>query len=76
MPAKNEISLYVDFDDLLNYDRKFAQGLLENPDIHIEETSETLKRLITLYDNEYASKIGTFHVRFKGVAERESYRHL
>jgi hypothetical protein len=31
MPAKNEISLYVDFDDLLNYDRKFAQGLLENP---------------------------------------------
>jgi len=67
MPAKNEISLYVDFDDLLNYDRKLAQDLLENPDTHIKEVSETLKRLITLYDNEYANKIGIFHVRFKGL---------
>jgi replicative DNA helicase Mcm len=69
MPAKNEISLYVDFDDLLNYDRKLAQDLLENPDIHIEEASETLKRLIALYDDEYAKTIRKFYVRFKGLPE-------
>ncbi len=69
MPAKGEISLYVDFDDLLNYDRKLAQDLLENPDIHIEEASETLKRLIALYDEDYAKSTRKFYVRFKGLPE-------
>ncbi len=72
MPAKNEISLTIDFDDLLNYDRDLAHDLLENPDRHIEEASEAIKRIIFTYDEDYAKSVRRFYPRFRGLPE-ESY---
>jgi DNA replicative helicase MCM subunit Mcm2 (Cdc46/Mcm family) len=49
MLIKKEISFYIDFDDLLNYDRKLAQSLLEKPDKHLEAANDALKSIIEVH---------------------------
>jgi replicative DNA helicase Mcm len=71
MLTKNEISLYVDFDDLLNYDRKLTQDLLEDPDAHLAAANDALKSIIEVHIGSpfsgYLKYIRDFRIRFRGV---------
>jgi replicative DNA helicase Mcm len=69
LPVMNGISLVIDFEDLLSYDRSLAHDLLDNPDKHIEEAGEAIKRVVAHYDDEYANEVRRFYPRFRGLPD-------
>ncbi|MEM4810505.1 MAG: Minichromosome maintenance protein MCM, partial [Thermofilum sp.] len=69
MISENSVSLVVDFDDLLNYNKVLADELVKDPILFLEEASRALNRVVAVEDPNYAQKARAFHVRIRKLPE-------
>jgi replicative DNA helicase Mcm len=69
MSAENGVSLVIDFDDLLSYDRVLADILVESPSVFLESASKAIQQVMMVEDPEYAQKVKTFHARIRRLPE-------
>ncbi|MFX1598747.1 MAG: hypothetical protein ACFFC5_06755, partial [Promethearchaeota archaeon] len=71
MPVMGEISLVIDFDDLLKFDPELAKNMLEKPEKHIEASSKAVKNIIEIDEKEYVERVeekgDRFFARFKNL---------
>ncbi|MEM0320361.1 MAG: hypothetical protein QXS67_03000 [Candidatus Nezhaarchaeales archaeon] len=58
-------SLVVDFDDLLLYSDKLAQGVVDRPREYLEFASIALYDVVKSVNRTYAEKVGRFYARFR-----------
>ncbi|MEM4444852.1 MAG: hypothetical protein QXJ21_05785, partial [Thermofilum sp.] len=69
MISENSVSLVIDFDDLLNYNKVLADELVKDPILFLKEASRALNRVVAVEDPNYAQKAKTFHVRIRKLPE-------
>ncbi|MEM1545891.1 MAG: minichromosome maintenance protein MCM [Candidatus Methanomethylicia archaeon] len=69
MVLRNQRSLYVDFDDILIYDKRLVEYLLLNPTKTIESASRALLSVMKVENAEYARLNPRLNVRFKGFPD-------
>lgn len=69
MISENSISLVVDFDDLLSYNKVLADVLTENPNTFLESASKALSQVVAVEDPGYVHKAKVFHVRVRKLPE-------
>uniref|UniRef100_A0A7C4FBF3 DNA helicase n=1 Tax=Thermofilum pendens TaxID=2269 RepID=A0A7C4FBF3_THEPE len=69
MSAENGVSLVIDFDDLLSYDRVLADILVDAPSVFLESASKAIQQVMMVEDPEYAQKVKTFHARIRKLPE-------
>ncbi|QOJ78156.1 minichromosome maintenance protein MCM [Infirmifilum lucidum] len=69
MSAENSISLVVDFEDILSYDKTLADALIESPTVFLEAASRAVYEVMSIENPEYAQKVKDFHVRVRGLPE-------
>jgi len=71
MAANKEISLVVDFDDLISYDGELSKLVIERPTEMIKEASEALMEVLKVEHSYYASQVDRLTVRFRGLPETQ-----
>ncbi len=69
-------SLIIDFTDLISFDQELALRLVSSPVQAIKEASEAVRRLVELYNVDYAKEVGEFHARFRKLPRVLSIREL
>ncbi|MHA1238467.1 MAG: AAA family ATPase [Candidatus Odinarchaeia archaeon] len=73
MSITGDISLVIDFDDLLKFDAELAKKVLEEPNKYIDAASEALKKVLEIEDKEYVEQIKTrgesFNARFRNLPQ-------
>jgi len=69
MSAENSISLVVDFEDILSYDKTLADALTETPATFLEAASKAVYEVMAIENPEYARRVKNFHVRVRGLPE-------
>ncbi|MBD3228557.1 MAG: AAA domain-containing protein [Candidatus Lokiarchaeota archaeon] len=67
MELNSNISLNIDYDDLLGFDEELARGLLDSPEHYINLASMAIKHRLRVINEEYANSIEEFHARFKNL---------
>ena len=63
MCLEGEISLHIDFNDLIEYDRELASKLVDNPEKYLELASQALADLVQIENPRYFSKVKRFYAR-------------
>ncbi|MGC9345825.1 MAG: minichromosome maintenance protein MCM [Candidatus Bathyarchaeales archaeon] len=76
MAVAGKTSLIVDFEDLLAFDRRLAEELLENPDEYLKHANNAAYAQLQIEDPEYAEKIETVTVRIVRLLEAAQLRTL
>ncbi|MFX1486613.1 MAG: hypothetical protein ACFFBS_05915, partial [Promethearchaeota archaeon] len=66
MPVMGDISLVIDFDDLLKFDPELGKSMLEKPEKHIEASSKAVKNVIEIDEKEYVERVEKKGDRFSG----------
>lgn len=69
MISENSISLVIDFDDLLSYNKVLADALIEAPTLFLESASRALSQVVAIEDPEHAQKVKIFHIRIRKLPE-------
>jgi replicative DNA helicase Mcm len=76
MAMTGKTSLTVDFDDLLAFDQRFAEALLEKPDEYLKHADNAAYAQLQIEDPEYAEKIASVAVRIVRLLEAAPLRKL
>jgi replicative DNA helicase Mcm len=76
MVVAGKTSLAVDFEDLLGFDQRLAEELLERPDEYLKHANNAAYAQLQIEDPEYAEKIQTVDVRIVTLVEAEPLRKL
>ncbi|MEZ0344989.1 MAG: minichromosome maintenance protein MCM [Infirmifilum sp.] len=69
MSAENSISLVIDFEDILQYDKTLADTLIDTPLTFLENASKAVYEVMSIENPEYAQKVREFHVRIRKLPE-------
>ncbi|MHA1269817.1 MAG: LAGLIDADG family homing endonuclease [Candidatus Helarchaeota archaeon] len=67
MELNSNISLVIDYDDLLRFDTELARGLLNSPELYIDLASLAIRHRLRIINEEFANSINKFHARFKNL---------
>jgi replicative DNA helicase Mcm len=76
MTVGGKTSLTVDFDDLLAFDQKLAEELLERPDEYLKHANNAAYAQLQIEDPEYAEKTTAVDVRIVRLPEAAPLRKL
>ena len=76
MATSNTRALTLEFEDLINYDEKFARELNANPDEYLDYCNRAIWAQMKIEDPEYAESAKGFIARFRGLPERSSLREV
>jgi replicative DNA helicase Mcm len=76
MAVSGNTSLIVDFEDLLAFDHKLAEGLLEKPDEYLKHANNAAYAQLRIEEPEYAEKLETVNVRIVRLLEAAQLRKL
>lgn len=76
MAMSGKTSLTVDFEDLLAFDQKLTEELLERPDEYLKHASNAAYAQLQIEDPEYAEKIAGLVVRIVKLLEAAPLRKL
>ncbi len=69
-------SVYIDFPDLIVYDKELTDMTIERPKIAILAASDAVRQLVMERDPEYGKSVKGFYARFRKVPEVVSLRRL
>ena len=72
MAANREISLVIDFDDLISFDSDLANLVIENPSEMIAEASKALMEVMKVEHSYYAAQVERLTARFRGLPETQA----
>jgi replicative DNA helicase Mcm len=76
MAVTGMTSLIVDFEDLLTFDQKLAEELLEKPDEYLKHANNAAYAQLQIEEPEYAEKLETVTVRIVRLLEAAQLRKL
>ena len=76
MAMSGKTSLTVDFEDLLAFDQKLTEELLERPDEYLKHANNAAYAQLQIEDPEYAEKIAGLDVRIVKLLEAATLRKL
>ncbi|MGD0494565.1 MAG: minichromosome maintenance protein MCM [Candidatus Bathyarchaeia archaeon] len=76
MAMSGKTSLTVDFEDLLAFDQKLTEELLERPDEYLKHANNAAYAQLQIEDPEYAEKIAGLDVRIVKLLEAAPLRKL
>ena len=76
MAVGGKTSLTVDFEDLLAFDQRLAEELLEKPDEYLKHANNAAYAQLQIEDPEYAEKTTTVDVRIVRLLEAAPLRKL
>ncbi len=76
MSVAGKVSLMVDFEELLAFDQRLAEQLLEFPEDYLRHASNAAYAQLQIEDQEYAEKIETVNVRIVRLLEAAQLRKL
>jgi replicative DNA helicase Mcm len=76
MAVAGMTSLIVDFEDLLTFDQKLAEELLEKPDEYLKHANNAAYAQLQIEEPEYAEKLETVTVRIVRLLEAAQLRKL
>jgi len=76
MAMSGKTSLTVDFEDLLAFDQKLTEELLERPDEYLKHANNAAYAQLQIEDPEYAEKITGLDVRIVKLLEAAPLRKL
>ncbi len=76
MAVSGNTSLIVDFEDLLAFDNRLAEGLLEKPDEYLKHANNGAYAQLQIEEPEYAEKLETVNVRIVRLLEAAQLRKL
>ncbi len=69
MSVERSISLIIDFEDLLHYDKTLADMFIESPREFLEAASEAIKAVMATEVPEYAEEVDRFFARVRRLPE-------
>lgn len=73
MSIEKSVSLVIDFNDLLTYDRFLADIFIEKPETFLEAASEAIMAVMRTENPQYAEEVDKFYARVRGLPE---YLHV
>jgi replicative DNA helicase Mcm len=76
LSVTGKTSLVVDFEELLAFDQRLAEELLETPEENLRHTCNAAYAQLQIEDQEYAEKIETVDVRIVRLLEVSQLRKL
>ena len=76
MAIAGSTSLIVDFEELLALETALAENILEDPDEYLEYANHAALAQLQIEEPEYAERVETVTVRFRGLPEATSLRIL
>jgi replicative DNA helicase Mcm len=76
MATRGVRHLIVDFDDLVTIDSRFAEDLIDQPDLSMGHAEEAVLAQLRIEDPEYAEEIDRVRVRFRGLPETTLLRGM
>ena len=76
MAIADSTSLIVDFEELLGVETKLAEIIIEKPDEYLEHANHAALAQLQIEEPEYAERVETVTVRFRGLPESTSLRTL
>jgi len=76
MALAGETSFIVDFEDLITVDSALAESILEKPDEYLKHANQAAYAQLQIEEPEYAERIESVTVRFRGLPQPMSLRHL
>ncbi len=76
MAVSGKTSLIVEFEDLLAFDQKLAEELLEKPDEYLKHANNAAYAQLQIEDPEYAEKTAVIDVRVVRLPEASPLRKL
>jgi len=76
MALAGETSFIVDFEDLITVDSALAERILEKPDEYLKHANQAAYAQLQIEEPEYAEKTESVTVRFRGLPQPMSLRHL
>ncbi|ABL77904.1 minichromosome maintenance protein MCM [Thermofilum pendens] len=69
MSIERSISLVIDFDDLLLFDKELADILLERPHDFLDAASKAIMEVLKIENPDYAKEVGYVHARIRRPPE-------
>ena len=69
MSIERSVSLVIDFDDLLQFDKTLANVFLEHPREFLEAAAEAVKVVMLTENPDYAREVKEFHARVRRLPE-------
>jgi replicative DNA helicase Mcm len=76
MAVGGKTSLVIEFEDLLAFDQRLAEELLERPDEYLKHANNAAYAQLQIEDPEYAEKTAAVDVRIVRLLEAEALRKL
>ncbi len=76
MAIAGSTSLVADFEELLTVETALAESILERPDEYLEHANHAALAQLQIEDPEYAERVETVTVRFRGLPESTQLRTL
>ena len=76
MAVTGKTSLRVEFEDLLAFDQRLAEEILENPEEHLKHANNAAYAQLQIEDPEYADSIEKVTVRITRLLEAAALRKL
>jgi replicative DNA helicase Mcm len=76
MAVAGKTSLTVDFEDLLTFDQKLAEILLEKPDDYLKHANDAAYEQLQIEEPEYAEKLESVTIRIVRLLEAAQLRKL
>ncbi len=76
MAIAGSTSLVADFEELLTVETALAESILERPDEFLEHANHAALAQLQIEDPEYAERVETVTVRFRGLPESTQLRTL
>jgi replicative DNA helicase Mcm len=76
MALAGETSFIVDFEDLITVDSALAERILEKPDEYLKHANQAAHAQLQIEEPEYAERTESVTVRFRGLPQPRSLRHL
>jgi replicative DNA helicase Mcm len=74
--ASGSRSLFIDFDDLLGFNRELGSRIVKNPRELLPELEKHCRPELAAIDPTYASRLRRFNIRISGLPERTSLRTI
>ncbi len=76
MAIADSTSLIVDFEEVLAIETALAESILEKPDEYLKHANNAALAQLQIEEPEYAERVETVTVRFRGLPESTSLRTL
>lgn len=76
MIVNKKTSIVVDYEDLVNFDVKLFDALIEKPEEVLHAFSEAIKSVVQEFDEEYSLQVSKFIPRLNGLPVTLSLREL